>query len=169
MLEFARAAAVEVRFIEYMDVGGATGWRPERVFSRDDILARIEQAGLGPVRQAPRGRSSAPADRYVTADGTSFGIIASTTQPFCGTCDRARLTADGVLYLCLYARSGLDLRSLLRRGAKAAELRGAIAAAWGGRRDRGAEERVGLAVRQPLARADELRRDPHLEMHTRGG
>ena len=113
--------------------------------------------------------SSAPADRYTLPDGTVFGIIASTTRPFCADCDRGRLTADGMWYLCLYGTAGVDLRGALRRGAGAAELAGMIRAAWTSRRDRGAEDRLALRDRAPLIPVDTLRRDPHLEMHTRGG
>jgi cyclic pyranopterin phosphate synthase len=114
--------------------------------------------------------SSAPAERYALADGTTFGIIASTTDPFCRTCDRSRLTADGMWYLCLYATHGLDLRAPLRGGASTDALREIIAAGWRGRADRGAEERVALGDRRAFVPVqDLLRKDPHLEMHTRGG
>jgi len=98
-----------------------------------------------------------------------FGIIASTTAPFCRSCDRARLTADGMWYLCLYARLGIDLRGALRRGAGREELLALIAGGWGARTDRGAEARLAERDRAPLVAVDALRRDPHLEMHTRGG
>ncbi|HLU38501.1 MAG TPA: cyclic pyranopterin phosphate synthase MoaA, partial [Planctomycetota bacterium] len=125
---------------------------------------------FGPVRRADEARGAAPAERFALADGTRFGVIASTTQPFCGSCDRARLTADGTLFTCLYARTGLDLRQLLRSGASDAELAAAIAAVWRRRTDKGAEERLRLAAaRRPLAGVTELREEPHLEMHTRGG
>ncbi len=94
LLEYARARRAEVRFIEYMDVGGATQWSPEKVMSGAAILERIE-AHYGPTE--PIGETTwAPADRYRLPDGSVFGLIASTTSPFCSTCDRARLTADGV-------------------------------------------------------------------------
>jgi cyclic pyranopterin phosphate synthase len=113
--------------------------------------------------------SSAPADRYHLPDGTIFGIIASTTAPFCASCDRSRLTADGMWYLCLYAARGIDLRRALRSGAPAAEIGALIRSAWERRRDRGAEERLAARDRAPLIPVESLRRDPHLEMHTRGG
>src|SRR5207247_3482671 len=112
---------------------------------------------------------SAPADRFRLPDGTVFGIISSTTQPFCSTCDRSRLTADGTWYLCLYATAGTDLRAPLRGGASREELSALIASRWQGRRDRGAEERLALGNRGPLVQIGQLRQDPHLEMHTRGG
>jgi cyclic pyranopterin phosphate synthase len=113
--------------------------------------------------------SSAPADRYRLSDGTVFGIISSTTEPFCRLCDRSRLTADGLWYLCLYATRGMDLRQPLRAGASREELQGLIRSGWQGRRDRGAEERLALPDRRPLVQIGDLKRDPHLEMHTRGG
>jgi cyclic pyranopterin phosphate synthase len=98
-----------------------------------------------------------------------FGIISSTTAPFCRTCDRSRLTADGIWYLCLYAAGGVDLRDALRSGASPADIRSTIEAAWRRRADRGAEERHEERNRRALLPAEELRRDPHLEMHARGG
>jgi cyclic pyranopterin phosphate synthase len=167
LLELARRLGAELRFIEYMDVGGATRWSPEQVVPREEILRRLE-ARHG--RPEPLDEStSAPADRFRLPDGLVFGVISSTTAPFCGACDRSRLTADGMWYLCLYARLGVDLRALLRGGAPERELREALARGWSGRADRGAEQRLAQHQRGALAAADELRADPHLEMHTRGG
>jgi cyclic pyranopterin phosphate synthase len=168
LVEFARAHAAEPRFIEYMDVGGATRWSPEQVVGREELLTRLA-ARYGPVTAVPEPGGSAPAERYRLADGMTVGIIASTTAPFCGACDRARLTADGTFFLCLYAARGLDLREPLRAGASDHELAGLIATAWRGRTDRGAEERLALARRDPLYSVAGLRADPHREMHTRGG
>jgi cyclic pyranopterin phosphate synthase len=167
LVEFGRRYGAEVRFIEYMDVGGATHWSMEKVVSRDEMLARLSThyGGVAPIEEV----SSAPADRYRLPDGTIFGIIASTTAPFCADCDRSRLTADGIWYLCLYAASGVDLRGALRKGASRAELTELIRGFWGDRRDRGAEDRLATRDRTPLIPIDTLRRDPHLEMHTRGG
>jgi GTP 3',8-cyclase len=167
LIEFARGHAAEVRFIEYMDVGGATAWSMERVVSRDEMLKRLA-AHYGPIAAVP-DVSSAPADRYRLPDGTIFGIIASTTAPFCETCDRSRLTADGMWYLCLYAAQGIDLRGPVRQGATAAEIEALVRSTWEGRRDRGAEDRLAARDRSPLIPVATLRRDPHLEMHTRGG
>jgi cyclic pyranopterin phosphate synthase len=167
LLDRARAFGAEIRFIEYMDVGGATMWRKERVVSRARML-EILQARFGPVRALPR-TDSAPAERFELRDGSTFGIIASVTQPFCSTCDRARLTADGVWFTCLYAAHGTDLRQVLRAGAPDEAIAARIAAVWASRSDRGAEERAALPDRRALAEASQLRRDPHLEMHTRGG
>ncbi|MBX3027314.1 GTP 3',8-cyclase MoaA [bacterium] len=167
LIELARPFAAEVRFIEYMDVGGATHWSPDKVLSRAAILADLARryGAIEPLRE----ESSAPADRYRLPDGTVFGVIASTTTPFCRTCDRARLTADGMWYLCLYARIGTDLRAALRGGASRQDLIARIAAVWGRRDDRGAERRLAERDRAALVPAAELQRDPHLEMHTRGG
>jgi cyclic pyranopterin phosphate synthase len=166
LIEFGRRYEAEVRFIEYMDVGGATNWSRERVVSRADMLERLE-AHYGGV--TPLGRTAAPADRYRLPDGTVFGIIASTTEPFCASCDRSRLTADGMWYLCLYATRGVDLRKALRDGASQEELSGLIRSTWQARTDRGAEVRLAARDRAPLIPLESLRRDPHLEMHTRGG
>jgi len=169
LIEFGRARAAEVRFIEYMDVGGATQWSPEQVVSRREMLESLSRryGRIEPAGGAPGG--AAPAERFVLADGTAFGIIASTTAPFCRACDRSRLTADGTWYLCLYAERGVSLRDPLRQGASDTELSELIAATWGGRRDRGAEERLQVATRGALYPVDKLRQDPHREMHTRGG
>jgi len=167
LIEFARGAAAELRFIEYMDVGGATRWSMDQVVSRAEILERLgaRYGRIEPVVEV----SSAPADRFRLPDGLLFGIISSTTAPFCQTCDRSRLTADGQWLLCLYATAGMDLRKHLRDGTSNDDLAGLIRSAWVGRRDRGAEERLLLKDRQPLVQISELRAKPHLEMHTRGG
>jgi GTP 3',8-cyclase len=167
LIEYGRTVGAEVRFIEYMDVGGATHWAAEKVHSRQSMLADLTQH-YGSI-EALREESSAPADRYRLPDGTVFGIISSTTEPFCRSCDRARLTADGMWYLCLYARVGIDLRAALRRGASLDEITDLIAGGWGARSDRGAEQRLADRDRSALLPASELQRDPHLEMHTRGG
>ena len=139
LIEYGRAVHGEVRFIEYMDVGGATRWSPARVVSRREMLDQL--AGhYGPIQPVVED-SSAPADRFTLPDGTAFGIISSTTDPFCHSCDRSRLTADGMWYLCLYATRGLDLRAPLRQGASAEDLKAIITDSWRGRDDRGAEDR----------------------------
>jgi cyclic pyranopterin phosphate synthase len=167
LIEYGKSVHAEVRFIEYMDVGGATHWSSERVVSRDQMLAVLTRH-YGPIEPIPED-SSAPALRFALPDGTTFGIIASTTGPFCRTCDRSRVTADGVWYMCLYARHGLDLRAPLRRGATPDELKALIEGGWRGRSDRGAEQRLELADRRSFVPVNSLRKDPHLEMHTRGG
>jgi cyclic pyranopterin phosphate synthase len=167
LIEFAGTQDAEVRFIEYMDVGGATRWSPEQVVSQQAILGVLTRR-YGPIEPIA-GDGRAPAERFRLADGTSFGIIASTTAPFCRACDRSRLTADGTWFLCLYAAQGTDLRDRLRRGATDDELVALIRKTWQARTDRGAEERLGVAERGALYRIDSLRADPHREMHTRGG
>jgi cyclic pyranopterin phosphate synthase len=167
LVAFGRELGAEVRFIEYMDVGGATRWAKERVFPESEILAALA-ARFGEPARVPTDASS-PARRWALPDGTIFGVIASTTAPFCRECTRARLTADGQLFLCLYAKKGIDLRGPLRAGASDAELAGLVTAAWGQRADRGAEERLAVLERGALAQAERLSEDPHLEMHTRGG
>lgn len=167
IVEFAREVGAEARFIEYMDVGGATLWSMERVYSRADILTLL-QNHYGAVEEIS-GRGTAPAECFRLPDGTRFGIIASTTEPFCASCDRSRVTADGMWYLCLYANAGFNLREWLRDGLTQTELVEKIRLVWEGRRDRGAEDRLTEPTRGALYRVEELKVDPHREMHTRGG
>jgi cyclic pyranopterin phosphate synthase len=167
LVEFAATVPAEVRFIEYMDVGGATNWDPTWVVSREEMLRTLTER-YGPI-EALEGQGSAPATRFVLPDGRVFGIVSSTTQPFCASCDRSRVTADGMWYRCLYARTGTDLRSPLRGGAGDEALRELLAATWQERRDQGAVDRVALRERRSAVPVTLLRRDPHLEMHTRGG
>jgi cyclic pyranopterin phosphate synthase len=150
LLEYAKSIQAEVRFIEYMDVGGATRWSKDRVLSKREMLEVIGEST--PIDL----ESWAPARRFRRPDGTIFGIIASTT-------------ADGVFYSCLYAQKGLDLRAKLRSGADDEEIEELLASRWRAREDRGAEIRHELAERDALVEVDRLREDPHLEMHTRGG
>jgi cyclic pyranopterin phosphate synthase len=168
LIEFARAREAEVRFIEYMDVGGATQWSLDRVVSQQEILDRLGHR-YGAITPITGDDPRAPAERFALPDGTTFGIIASTTAPFCRACDRSRLTADGQWLLCLYAERGVDLRAPVRQGASDDELSALLRDAWLGRADRGAEQRLALAERQPLYQVNGLRADPHREMHTRGG
>ena len=167
LLAYGRQAGAEVRFIEYMDVGGATRWSTADVLSRAEMLRMIGDA-LGPVAAIDE-QSSAPADRFRLPDGQTFGIISSTTEPFCRSCDRSRITADGLWYRCLYARKGTDLRGPLRAGMSRAELSALIEEIWAARTDRGAEVRLAAGDRQPLIPIETLQKEPHLEMHTRGG
>ena len=113
---------------------------PPTSYHAPDILRAVEKR-YG--RATPLAETnSAPADRFRLQDGTTFGIISSTTVPFCRSCDRSRLTADGLWYLCLYARAGTDLRQPLRAGASAVALRDIIEPVWRARNDRGAEVRL---------------------------
>jgi len=168
LIEFGRSIPAEVRFIEYMDVGGATRWSMDQVVSRAEILSVLGRRH-GAIEPLVEPGSTAPAERFRLPDGTTFGIIASTTAPFCRSCDRSRLTADGMWYLCLYAVEGVDLRGPLRAGARREELIELITGGWRSRADRGAEERLAGRDRGPLMQIGQLKRDPHLEMHTRGG
>jgi GTP 3',8-cyclase len=145
LIEYGRGIQAEVRFIEYMDVGGATDWSLEKVFTRAEMLEQLERryGKIAPVAEV----SSAPAQRFTLPDGSVFGIIASTTTPFCKSCDRSRLTADGLWYLCLYAQAGVDLRKMLRRGAPPEEIAAHISSIWRARSDRG-----GIAARHGPAR-----------------
>jgi cyclic pyranopterin phosphate synthase len=167
LIEFGRARNVEVRFIEYMDVGGATGWSMGQVVSQGEILETLEHRYgiIEPIEQS----SWTPAGRFRLADGTVFGVIASTTAPFCRTCDRSRLTADGTWLLCLYGEAGLDLREMLRVGRSDEEIAARIVETWTARIDRGAEMRAEFPQRGALYQVESLRADPHREMHTRGG
>jgi cyclic pyranopterin phosphate synthase len=167
LIEFGRGVGAEVRFIEYMDVGGATRWSRDAVVPGAEILEQLGRhyGSIEPLVE----ESSAPAARFRLPDGRVFGLISSMTSPFCGACDRSRLTADGMWYLCLYASAGIDLRRALRSGMREEELRSRIENGWRLRADRGAEQRLAVHDRSPLLPAGALRKDPHLEMHTRGG
>ena len=175
LLEFGRERGIEVRFIEYMDVPGARKWRIEDVLSRDEILERITDA-FGPVEACVppscaegHPERAAPARRYRLADGTLFGVIASTSTPFCANCDRSRLTADGTWLLCLHALEGVALRPPLRDGASREELTELIRARWSARQDRGAELNFVRHSTGSSLSPDSDGRDPLVEMHTRGG
>jgi cyclic pyranopterin phosphate synthase len=167
LVEYASRHGAEVRFIEYMDVAGATKWAADKVVSRQEILGRLT-ASYGRVEPIDE-TAWAPADRFRLPDGRVVGVIASTTSPFCSTCDRARLTADGMWLMCLYATSGIDLRGPLRAGTPLEELSARIGLAWRARADRGAELRAAERERGIYIPASTLKTDPHLEMHTRGG
>ena len=140
LMEFGATHGAEVRFIEYMDVGGATHWSMSRVVSRREMLERLE-ATLRADHAAGRtvvgaGRSLPAARRH----GVRHHLV--NHRAVLQACDRSRLTADGLWYLCLYARHGTDLRRPLRAGASADELAALIRATWEARSDRGAEERL---------------------------
>jgi cyclic pyranopterin phosphate synthase len=168
LLDYGAQVGAEVRFIEYMDVGGATRWSSDLVVSRREVLSRLRER-FGPIDPIEEPGATSPADRYRLPDGRTFGVISSTTEPFCRACDRARLTADGVFYTCLYARDGLALRELLRQNVARDEIARVIEDRWARRRDRGAEERVEVRERTVFVPVSALKADPHLEMHNRGG
>src|ERR1044071_1260869 len=158
LLEFARAHDLELRFIEYMDVGGATRWCREDLVSRAELLELIAERFGAVEGLSDPAQPNAPAERFALRDGTVFGIIASVTTPFCANCDRSRVTADGTWFTCLYGTRGIDLREPLRMGCSDAELEQLITDAWQRRRDRGAEERLGIAGRGALYQVEGLRR-----------
>jgi cyclic pyranopterin phosphate synthase len=135
MAAYFREHGHTLRFIEYMDVGHTNGWRLDDVVPAKEIVAALDQAfGVEPVVAAYRGEV---AKRWRYKDGRGeFGVIASVTQPFCGDCTRARLSAEGKLFTCLFAVRGDDLRALLRSGADDDELETKIRIVWGNRADR---------------------------------
>ncbi len=167
LLNYAGQIQAEIRFIEYMDVGGATRWSREQVLSQAEILDFLSSQ-CGQV-EALDGRGSAPAQRFRLPSGQIFGVIPSVTRPFCRTCDRVRLTADGQLFTCLYARIGRDLRALLRSDSCDREIAEFLSSAWAERDDQGAKDRASVPSRGPSVRIQELQENIHLEMHTRGG
>jgi cyclic pyranopterin phosphate synthase len=140
LVEHFRGTGCVLRFIEYMDVGNRNHWKREDVVSSADIVRLIhERWPIHPLEPNYRGEVAA---RYGFADGAGeLGFISSITQPFCGDCHRARLSADGKLLTCLFAGSGKDLREPLRRGVADDELRAIIGEVWRGRRDRYSELR----------------------------
>ena len=137
-----------LRFIEYMDVGHTNGWRMDDVVPAREIVERIgAEFPLEPVEPSYRGEV---ATRWRYLDGAGeIGVIASVTQPFCGDCTRARISAEGRLYTCLFAVRGHDLRDLVRSGASDADLEAAIAAIWSRRTDRYSDLRSANTVDLP--------------------
>jgi GTP 3',8-cyclase len=140
LARWARTEGVILRFIEYMDVGHTNGWRLDDVVPAAELLALI--GADMPLEALPENYPGEVADRWRYVDGSGeVGVIASVSQPFCGTCTRARLSADGRLYTCLFGTEGHDLRGPLRAGATEDELRDSIAAIWAVRADRYSELR----------------------------
>ena len=140
LVRFARDGGFVLRFIEYMDVGGARDWQRGRVVSSAELIRRI---GAGfPIEPMDPTRPGEVATRYAFADGGGeIGFISSVSSPFCADCSRGRLSADGKLFTCLFAESGHDLKGLLRSGAGEPELASAVRRLWGGRSDRYSELR----------------------------
>ncbi|TAN07562.1 MAG: GTP 3',8-cyclase MoaA [Rhodanobacteraceae bacterium] len=141
MAEHFRGTGQILRFIEFMDVGTTNGWRLDEVVTAKEILARID--ARWPIEQAPPNYPGEVAVRWRYRDGGGeIGVIASVTRPFCGGCTRARLSAEGRLYTCLFAATGADLRGMLRGGASDEAITGKLAAVWHVRRDRYSELRT---------------------------
>ena len=141
LADWGRETGVIVRFIEYMDVGTTNGWLRDRVVPAEEVVARLHARWpIAPVDPLKEGEV---AERYRYLDGGGeVGVIASVTRPFCKTCTRARLSAVGELFTCLFAARGHDLRELLRGGAGDDELVAAIRAIWSAREDRASELRA---------------------------
>ena len=141
LVEFSRRHGFPVRFIEFMDVGNVNNWHSDRLVPKSEILGIIQSRYA--LREAGRQDGSAPAVDYEFADGAGeLGVIASVTEPFCSSCTRARLTADGKLVTCLFSEVGHDLRKVLRQGAGDPELKEFLEAVWTRRTDRYSDERL---------------------------
>ena len=145
MARHFRGSGIVLRFIEYMDVGTSNGWRMDEVLPSAEVRRILgEEFPLVPVDPSAPGET---AERWAYADGAGeVGFISSVTQAFCGDCNRARLSTEGKLYLCLFASNGYDLRALLRGGASDEEIASAIAHIWHGRSDRYSQLRGTLAA-----------------------
>jgi GTP 3',8-cyclase len=154
---WARDADVTLRFIEFMDVGTSNGWLRERVVPADEVVERL--AARWPLEPVAPTKPGEVADRYRYLDGLGeVGVVASVTRAFCRDCTRARLSAVGEIYTCLFAAAGHDLRELLRGGASDEDLHDRLVAIWSARTDRASE-----------LRAEEGLRGPRVEMSYIGG
>ncbi|HET7612118.1 MAG TPA: GTP 3',8-cyclase MoaA [Rhodanobacteraceae bacterium] len=147
-----------LRFIEYMDVGTVNGWRNDRVVAGAELVKRID--ARWPLEPLPRSPASTARRWRFRDGGGEIGFINSVTDPFCGGCTRARLSADGKLYTCLFAHAGHDLRALLRAGESDDALRATVAGIWSHRGDRYSERRAELRAAGVLE---------HVEMYRIGG
>jgi len=166
MAEHFRHRTEILRFIEYMDVGSTNGWRLQEVVSGEEILASI--AARWPLEPVERERPGEVATRYRYRDGGGeIGVIHSVSEPFCGACSRARLSADGRLFTCLFARRGHDLRTPLRDGCSDEAIARRTAAIWGAREDRYSAERSERTGDAPDA--PDARQPPKVEMSYIGG
>ena len=164
MARWARDEGHILRFIEYMDVGHTNGWRMDDVVPASEILAQIDAEM--PIEAMAAHYRGEVATRWRYRDGSGeVGLIASVTQPFCGDCTRARLTADGQLYTCLFGNHGHDLRAMLRAGADDVDISDRLAGVWAARDDRYSELRT-AATRAPLSQAPA--RAGHLRPGARG-
>ncbi len=162
MARHFRGSGVILRFIEYMDVGNTNGWRMDQVLPSADVARRLDAAfPIEPIEQNALGET---AERWRYVDGAGeVGLISSVTRAFCHDCNRARLSTEGKLFLCLFASRGHDLRTLLRGGATDEQIAGAIGNIWSRRNDRYSELR-GATVPAPDGPAE-----PRVEMHYIGG
>jgi cyclic pyranopterin phosphate synthase len=165
LVERFRGTSTIVRFIEYMDVGTVNGWRPEQVVPSIELLARI--AARWPVEPRDSNYRGEVAKRYVFKDGQGeIGFISSVSAPFCGDCHRARLSADGTVYTCLFASRGTELRNALRAGASDADLVGLLQNVWRNRDDRYSEIRGRLLEHK---NDDGAKKTDRVEMYRMGG
>ena len=140
MAAWARDIGATLRFIEYMDVGHSNGWRLDEVVPAEELIARLQDEW--PAEPADPTYRGEVADRWRYVDGGGeFGVISSVTQPFCRDCTRARLSAEGKLYTCLFAVEGRDLRAILRDGADDAAVEAFVGEVWSVRSDRYSELR----------------------------
>jgi GTP 3',8-cyclase len=152
LIEHFRGSGVIVRLIEYMDVGNRNHWTLDRVVPSRELLAHVN--ARWPVHAVAQNYRGEVAERYAFDDGAGeIGFISSVTEPFCGACSRARLSSDGVLYTCLFAEHGHDLKNALRAGATDAELTGLIRSVWRQRGDRYSELRTS-ANEHPLKKVE---------------
>ncbi|MGE5220736.1 MAG: GTP 3',8-cyclase MoaA [Chloroflexota bacterium] len=141
LVEFARDHGFAMRFIEYMDVGNANNWTSAKLVSKKEIIEKIH--AHHPLREVGRDQGSAPSVDYEFVDGGGdIGVIASVTEPFCASCTRLRLTADGKFVTCLFSQIGYDVKALLRGGASDDEIRAFLASLWRKRSDRYSVERL---------------------------
>ena len=141
LVEFSREHGLAIRFIEYMDVGNSNNWTSEKLVSKAEILEKI--SSRYPLREIGRDQGSAPSVDYEFIDGRGdLGVIASVTEPFCSSCTRARLTADGKLVTCLFSQRGHDVKALLRNGTSDEDLVKFLSGVWQGRRDRYSADRL---------------------------
>jgi cyclic pyranopterin phosphate synthase len=158
MAEHFRGSGIVLRFIEYMDVGATNGWRMDEVLPSAELLRRLQAVWpLEPLEPSAPGET---AERWRYADGAGeIGLISSVTQAFCGDCNRARLSTEGKLFMCLFASRGHDLRALLRGGRSDAEISTVIDELWSQREDRYSE----------LRGAQQAPAERRVEMHYIGG
>jgi cyclic pyranopterin phosphate synthase len=141
LVEFSREHGFGMRFIEYMDVGNSNNWTSEKLVSKKEIIEKIHDRY--PLREIGRDKGSAPAVDYQFVDGQGdIGVIASVTEPFCSSCTRIRVTADGKIVTCLFSQRGHDIKTLLRSGATDAEISEFISNLWRSRTDRYSAERL---------------------------